>query len=338
MVGHRYELVEVAGEGGMATVWRGLMRGAAGWERPVAVKKMKPEFRAVKNYIDMFVEEARVGSELNHPNIVQVYDFCMDAEKSYYLVMEWIEGIDLHNYAYTYKRLGERSPWALVCAIGIGALRGLSAAHCRTHRDGGAAPIIHRDVSPANILLSNNGTVKITDFGLARAKDRIFSLTAPGVVKGKLSYLSPEITVGRKATYASDLFALSSCLWEALAGERLFQGQNDLEVFSKIRSGEVRPLEELRPDIPKSLVEVIHKGLSVDPAGRATSAAEMASQLAQVLRLAPSVDGKTHLAESVRWVAEQHRKKREGSGKTLEVVEVVEPTWSCLIDIDWDDE
>ena len=335
MVAQRYELLEVAGQGGMATVWRGQMKGAAGWARPVAVKKMRPEFRAVKNYIDMFVEEARVGSDLNHPNIVQVYDFIQDRDRSYYLIMEWVEGIDLHTYIYTFKALKQPTPWALMAAVGIGALRGLAAAHERKTRDGTLSPVIHRDVSPGNILLDENGTVKITDFGLARAKDRIFSLTAPGVVKGKLSYLSPEITVVRKATFKSDLFAMGSSLWEGLAGERLFQGENDLEVFSKIRSGEVRPLAELRPDIPGKLAEVVHRALALDPDERQGSAREMANQLSEVLRLAPSVDGQSMLSESVSWAREKmgHGKR---DAEEVDIVEVVEPAWSFSIDIDMD--
>jgi len=335
MIAHRYELLAIAGQGGMATVWRGQMRGAAGWARPVAVKKMRPEFRAVKNYIDMFVEEARVGSDLNHPNIVQVYDFIQDKDRAYYLVMEWVEGIDLHSYIYTFTALGELTPWALMVAVGIGALRGLAAAHERKSRDGSPSPVVHRDVSPGNILLDENGTVKLTDFGLARAKDRIFSLTAPGVVKGKLSYLSPEITVGRRATPRSDLFAMGSSLWEALAGERLFQGETDLEIFSKIRSGEVRRLEEVRPDVPSKLAEVVHRALSIDPDERQGSAREMANELAEVLRLAPAIDGQSMLAESVRWA-----RQRSGLGpkdavsEGVEIVEVVEPAWSYSIDID----
>lgn len=339
MVAHRYELVEIAGEGGMATVWRGTMRGAAGWERPVAIKKMKPEFRALKNYIDMFVEEARVGSELNHPNIVQVYDFCQDAEKSYYLVMEWIDGIDLHSYTYTYDTLGERTPWALVAAVGIGALRGLGAAHARVSPTGSPAPIVHRDVSPANILLGMDGGVKLTDFGLARAKDRVFSLTAPGVVKGKLSYLSPEVAAGEAATPRSDLFSTASTLWEALAGRRLFRGDTDLEIFLQIRRGDASPIEELRPDVPPRLAALLARALAVDPAERPPSADDMASELADIVRESAGIDARALLAESVRWVRDQRdagRAQREQAGDEVADggSQVVEPAWSYIIEFD----
>jgi serine/threonine protein kinase len=285
----KYELVELAGEGGMASVWRAVMHGAAGFTRQVAVKKIKSEYRAIRNYIDMFVEEARVGSDLAHPNIVQVFDFCTDDEGSYYLVMEWVEGMDLGTFIRSFRDVGTETPWPLIVAMGIGALRGLGAAHERQRPDGTVAPVIHRDVSPHNILLGINGVVKLTDFGLARARDRVFSLTAPGTVKGKLSYLSPEVTLGKPATPQSDLFAMGSVLWEALSGTRLFDARTDLEVFKQIRNCEIRPLAPLRPDLPAELITAIDRALSKDPALRFPSARAMAFSLAEILRYAPQV-------------------------------------------------
>jgi serine/threonine protein kinase len=285
----KYELVELAGEGGMASVWRAVMHGAAGFTRTVAVKKIKAEYRAIRNYIDMFVEEARVGSDLAHPNIVQVFDFCTDDEGAYYLVMEWVEGMDLGTFIRSFRDVGAETPWPLIVAMGIGALRGLGAAHERQRPDGTVAPVIHRDVSPHNILLGVNGVVKLTDFGLARARDRVFSLTAPGTVKGKLSYLSPEVTLGKPASPQSDLFAMGSVLWEALSGTRLFDARTDLEVFKQIRGCEIRPLVPLRPDLPAELVAAIDRALSKDPAHRFPSARAMAFALAEILRYAPQV-------------------------------------------------
>src|SRR5687767_4694336 len=136
----------------MATVYKAVIRGAAGFQRSVAVKHIRPEFRALKNYVDMFVEEARVGSELAHPNIVQVHDFCA-AEGHYYLIMEWVEGIDLGAFIKSYRDQQKLVPWPLAVAVGIGTLRGLGAAHDRVSADGTPAPVIHRDVSPHNVLL-----------------------------------------------------------------------------------------------------------------------------------------------------------------------------------------
>ncbi|RMH38703.1 MAG: serine/threonine protein kinase [Deltaproteobacteria bacterium] len=300
VIAGKYELRELAGEGGMATVWRARMYGAAGFSREVAVKKMKAEFRAIKNYIDMFVEEARVGSDLQHPNIVQVYDFCQDDEKSYYLVMEWVDGVDFGSFVRAFRAQGHPIPWPLVAAIGVGVLRGLAAAHERRGPTGQPAPVIHRDVSPQNILLRRDGIVKLSDFGLARAMDRIHSLTAPGTVKGKLSYLAPEITMGRSATVLSDLFSAGSVLWEGLAGAPLFDGERDVDVFAKIRRGEVRPIEQVRPDVPVALAQVVHRALAVAPRERFPSARQMANELASVLATVQSpTDAQTLLGRAV---------------------------------------
>ena len=196
LIDGKYQLVSLAGEGGMALVYKAVVRGAAGFQRTVAVKHIKPEYRALKNYIDMFIEEARVGSELAHPNIVQVHDFCSEAG-SYYLIMEWVEGIDLGALIKVNRDAVRDVPWPVAAIIAIGTLRGLGAAHDRVAPDGTPAPVIHRDVSPHNVLLGLNGAVKLSDFGLARARDRAASLTAPGTVKGKLSYLAPEVTFGK---------------------------------------------------------------------------------------------------------------------------------------------
>ncbi len=326
VVAGKYELVEVAGEGGMATVWRAVMHGAAGFSRPVAVKKIKFEYRQIRHYIDMFVEEARVGSQLIHPNIVQVFDFIVDDEGSYYLVMEWVEGLDLGSFITAYRRMGQPTNWPLIVAIGIGALRGLAAAHERRRVDGTVAPVIHRDISPHNILLGVNGGIKLSDFGLARARDRMYSLTAPGTVKGKLSYLAPEITVGKSAGTASDLFAMGSVLWEALAGNRLFDGRSDLDIFNMIRNGIVRPLANERPDLPASLVNAVHQALALDPQERFSSARAMALALARCLQAnEASLDIQTLLGVSVQ-------SAREELGLEMRVDNT--PTFSFTLDVD----
>jgi serine/threonine-protein kinase len=321
VVDGKYELVELAGEGGMATVWRAIVRGAAGFSRTVAVKKIKSEFRAIRNYIDMFVEEARVGSDLAHPNIVQVYDFCTDEEGSYYLVMEWVEGMDLGSFIRSYREKGESTPWPLVVAIGIGTLRGLGAAHERTRDDGTPSPVIHRDVSPHNILLGANGVVKLTDFGLARARDRVYSLTAPGTVKGKLSYLAPEVTLGQAASPQSDLFGMGTVLWEALAGARLFDARTDLEVFKQIRSCDIRPLARIRPDVPPALVTAIETSLKKDPKQRFESARAMAFALAEILKSAQqTTDAQQALGTTVVEAKRRLANKQKGTDN--------QPTWA----------
>jgi eukaryotic-like serine/threonine-protein kinase len=299
LIDGKYQLVQVAGEGGMATVYKAVQKGAAGFQRTVAIKKIKPEYRAVKNYVDMFIEEARVGSELAHPNIVQVHDFVAQ-EGSYYLVMEWVEGIDLGHFIKAHREAGVHVPWPLAVAIGIGTLRGLGAAHDRRGPDGEAAPVIHRDVTPHNVLLGVNGVVKLTDFGLARARDRVASMTAPGTVKGKLSYLAPEVSFGKSNTPQSDLFCVGSVLWETLSGERLFDGKTDVEIFKKIRACKIPPIAERRADIPPALVAVLDMALDIEPTNRFASATAFAHALAQVMKQAVGIDPQTALGTAVR--------------------------------------
>jgi len=294
----KYQLTKIAGEGGMATVYKALVRGAAGFQRAVAVKHIRPEFRALKNYIDMFVEEARVGSELAHPNIVQVHDFVAEGG-NYYLIMEWVEGIDLGAFIQAYKQRGIHIPWPLIAGIGIGTLRGLGAAHERVAPDGSPAPVIHRDVSPHNVMMGVNGVVKLSDFGLARARDRIASLTAPGTVKGKLSYLAPEVAFGKPNTVQSDLFGVGNLLWESLTGERLFDGKTDVEIFKKIRNCVVPPIAERRTDVPAALAAVLDTALAADPANRYASADEFAHALGQVMKQAVGINPATALGAAV---------------------------------------
>lgn len=322
-IADRYELVESAGEGGMATVYRGIQHGAAGFVRQVAIKRIKPEFQAIQNYISMFVEEARVGSDLAHPNIVQVHDFVIDG-KAYYLVMEWVEGLDLGSLVRAFLHAGQKVPWFLVTAVCIDTLRGLSAAHERRRHDGSRSPVVHRDVSPHNILVSINGMAKLTDFGLARARDRLFSLTAPGTVKGKLTYLSPEVSYGQQATPLSDIFSLGNVLWESLAGRRLFRGASDLDTFTLIRECRVPSLVGIRPDVPIPLAEAIHKSLQREPGDRFASARDMAKTLADVMAEAGwHEDSRLKLGYSVL----QSRTKDGISSDWQERADRVTPVW-----------
>jgi serine/threonine-protein kinase len=291
LVAARYRLEQVAGRGGMATVWRGTLSGHAGFCRTVAIKQMHAHLAEQKSFVDMFIEEARIGAELHDPHIAQTYDFVHE-HGQYYLVVEWVEGIDLGNLLRHLQGRGERMRWEMAAAIGIGILRGLAAAHERCMPGGIAAPIVHRDVSPHNVLLTVKGMVKLIDFGLSLARDRSAELTDPGVVKGKMSYLSPEVVVGERPGPHSDQFAAGAVQWEMLAGRRLFEGPSDLDVYQQLRQGRVLPLRSHRPDVPGRLVDVIHRALSIGPERRFPSSREMAVELGQVLK--KSREGNLH--------------------------------------------
>lgn len=283
IVGGRYELVEIAGRGGMADVWRGRVRGDSGFERDVAVKQMHLNLTTQPQYVAMFVEEARIGSSLQSPNVSEVHDFVHD-RGNYYMVLEWIDGIDLGSWVRWHLAHGEQTRWELIAAIAVGILRGLAAAHERLGPDGRPMPVVHRDVSPHNILLTTRGMVKLIDFGLALAPDRRQETTDPGIVKGKMAYLAPEIVGGGRPVPASDQFACGSVLWESLVGHKLFDGATDYETYCKLRDCLVPPLRAQRPDVPAAFAQIIHRALSPSVDTRFPSTREMARQIGTALK------------------------------------------------------
>ncbi len=300
LLGGKYEVLELAGEGGMAKVYRGQTHGAAGFTRPVAIKRVLAPLSQNPEFLKMFVEEARVVSELDHPNIAQIHDFDRDRNGEYYLVLEWVEGLTLSEWRRGYRAHGRHTPWSLTAAIGIEVLEALHAAHARLDAEGRPAPVFHRDVTPQNVMLSNCGVVKLTDFGLARAMDRS-SITKPGFVKGKISYLAPELTYEAEPSAQTDVFSAGVVLWEILAGEKLFKGDDPLKVLGTIRASDTPDLAEFRDDLPQRLVEIINKSLRRNPIERYTSSREMARDLAMLLRTTNEVTDSHVIAESVRW-------------------------------------
>lgn len=309
----RYELRSIAGKGGMATVWRATMRGAAGFCREVAVKRILPSLARDKQFVRMFVEEARIGSSLLHPNIVAVLDFAQD-EDGYFLVMEWVDGMDLATFAKSYTERDETTPWWLVAAAGIEVCRALGSAHERRDEDGDPSPVFHRDVDPRNVLVASNGAVKLTDFGLARATDGV-RLTQPGMVKGKVGYVAPEILQSIPASGASDIYGAGIVLWEALSGENLFDGKTDHEVLLQVRAGEVRPIEALRPDVPHELADIVHRALAFDPADRWQSAAAMGRALAALLRATPERSDSAAMARALRRARKRKRQRLDDTDR-----------------------
>ena len=300
MLAGKYELVEQLGRGGMAVVWRGIAHGASGFARPVAIKRIEAQVIGFAEVIEMFVEEARVGALLSHPNIVQVFDFGQDEDGHYFLVSELVNGLHLGQWVQSHFERGQReTPWALVAAIGIEMLRGLEAAHSRKAPDGAASPILHRDVTPPNILLDVGGVVKLADFGLARAMDR-GQMTRPNIVKGKLSYLAPELLMGDAPSPATDLFSVGIVLWEALTGERLFNATSDVDVVAQVREAQVPMLSMKRKNLPMALTSAVHRALEKDPARRFRTAREMLEALTDVLRVLPDSTDAMALGRSVR--------------------------------------
>jgi serine/threonine-protein kinase len=296
----KYELIEKAGVGGMAVVWRARTLGAAGFARPVAVKRIIPHLATSSEFVAMFVEESRVVSELQHPGIAQIHDFGVDDDGHHFLVLEWIEGIDLQELVDAFVKAKDPTPWPVMTAVAISVLEALSAAHERKDAKGAPAPIFHRDVTPHNVRIGALGYAKLTDFGIAKAADRA-TMTRPDAIKGKISYVSPEMLKGKPASPQTDVFAVGIVLWEALTGRRLFDAPTDMQVMFMVHEAQVPPLREARPDAPEGLAAAVQKALAKDPAKRFPSAAAMARALTLVLREAPDPVDPKRIAELVAW-------------------------------------
>ena len=317
----KYELLELTAEGGMAQIWRAKQRGAGGFSRVVAIKRMRPELVGEREMVTMFIEEARVCSELLHPNIVQILDMDTDADDNYFIALEWVEGINLRDYLQSFVDARRPTPWRLVVAICVEVLRGLGAAHARTDDEGLPAPVIHRDVTPQNVLLSVDGKVKLSDFGVSRASDRA-SWTSPNVVKGKLAYMAPEIFDDRPISVQSDLFSLGVTLWEGLAGRRLYDLDDNIELFTAAREAHVPPLAEQREDLPPALAEEVTRLLSRDPDRRHASALELIRVLAAILRRDHDLTDEAALAVSVAQARRQLSSSQHAKRPTRTMVSV----------------
>ncbi len=296
----KYEILGLIGRGGMATVWRARTHGSSGFTKTVAIKRVLPEYGSDDQFARMFVEEARVVSALQHPNIAQVHDFGSDQHGSHYIVMEWVDGLSLTHWVNAHRATNELTPWPYVAAIGIEVARALAAAHERVDERGRLSPVVHRDVSPSNVLVGRNGVVKLVDFGLAHARDRLWR-TRPGTFKGKLAYTPPERLAGAPISASNDVYCLGIVLWESLAGKRLFRGDTDAEVLKNVRAGIARPLSDVRDDLPPALLATVHRALERDPADRFPDARALLRALAAILREQPDPTDAEPLGQSVQW-------------------------------------
>ena len=277
----RYRLVELLASGGMADVWRAEVSGAAGVVREVALKLVRGEHEASSDFVKMFVEEARLASRLTHANIVQVHDFD-EVGGRYYIAMELVRG---HHLGRVVERARERGlPLGLPRAVNIVAevAKGLAHAH-RASEGGRPLGIVHRDVSPHNVLVSFEGEVKLADFGIARAAGQV-GLTEPGTVKGKLAYMPPEQALGGAVDARADLYALGVVLWELCAGRRLFARDTEAATWAAVTSAEpVSPASAWNEAVPPRLDALLAALLERVPARRLASADEAAAALSGIL-------------------------------------------------------
>jgi eukaryotic-like serine/threonine-protein kinase len=283
----KYVVKRKLAEGGMAEIYLATSTGAEGFEKEVVIKRVRSFLSDDESFVQMFIAEARLASGLNHANVVQIFDFAKH-EDSYYLAMEYIRGCSLWDLRKRCREKGISVPPVLVAHIGAQVAAGLHYAHRLKSSDGELVHLVHRDVTPHNVLLSYDGAVKLTDFGIAKASNK---LTQPGVLKGKFAYMSPEQARGEEVDARTDVFALGVVLWEMLTGGKLFDGDSEMAVLRAVQESVIARPARLNPDVPQELDQVVCTALERDPEARYQSAGELERALAQcVLHRATSVD------------------------------------------------
>jgi serine/threonine protein kinase len=266
-----YELVRQLGRGGFAEVWLAKRTGPGGFESRVAIKTVRIELRTDPTFQQMFTDEAKLAARINHPNVVSIFELG-EADDVLYLVMEYITGRPLNVLSHMMQRAGKPIPVGIIMRILADTCAGLHAAH-ELERDGKSLGVIHRDVSPQNILVSDKGTVKLIDFGVAKANDRLAADTTDGHTKGKLRYMAPEQAMARPVDRRADIYAVGAVAFDLLEGHPPHDGQNDLaRLFKLMDKGPPPPFVT---DVPKPIADVIHKALSADVDARWATAAEM---------------------------------------------------------------
>jgi eukaryotic-like serine/threonine-protein kinase len=270
----RYAIYDQIASGGMATVHFGRFAGPSGFARTVAIKRAHPHLARESDFALMFLDEARLAARIRHPNVVATIDV-LQTPTDLALVMEYVHGESLWKLARAAKDRGERVPVAVSAAIIIDTLHGLHAAHEATDEQSRPLGIVHRDVSPQNILVGVDGIARLVDFGIAKAAGRLHE-TKDSSVKGKYAYMAPEQARGEPLTRLADTFSAAIVFWELLTGERLFAGKSEAETIHKCLVARVRPPSQLAPDLDPALDAILAKGLSRDPAKRYPTAREMA--------------------------------------------------------------
>ena len=277
----RYTITERLDQGGMAEVFRGVAEGIEGFKKSVAIKRILPNLTKNQKFVSMFLDEARLSLFLQHANIVAVFDISKTKDNAYFLVMEYVDGCNLKALMERQRAKGKRLEVGQAIYLMNECCKALNYAHSLEHPETGQPlGIVHRDISPPNILLSKMGEVKLVDFGLAKANSQIES-TDPGVVKGKFSYLSPEAASGLEVDHRADIFAVGIILWEMFTGRRLFYGDTDYQTVELVRQARVPSIQALNPEIDSELEAIVKKALARDPNDRYQHAADLGEALVQ---------------------------------------------------------
>lgn len=302
----KYTLLERVAVGGMAEIYRAKTVGLGGFEKLLAIKRLHPQYGREKDIAQMLVDEARIAVHLTHPNIAQIFDLgCIDGQ--YFIAMEFIDGVDLHQISRAVRRHDLEIPVAALVFIMAEALGGLHYAHSRSDAEGRPLEIVHRDVSPQNIMISREGEVKLVDFGIAKAQLNDENSSQHGIIKGKFYYMSPEQAYGHHIDVRTDIFAAGMVLYELLAGQNPYEGIEEAQLLKAVRQADFAPMFAMRPDLDAQLAEIITRATRRDAQHRFESALEMQSALVAYLDRQAEPYRRTELAQYVRDLVGEQR-------------------------------
>ncbi len=294
----KYTLLRKLAIGGMAELFLSRAEGIEGFEKNVVLKRILPQLAASEDFVRMFLDEARLAGTLHHPNIAQVYDIGR-AGRSYFFTMEYVRGKDLREILRASKKRGELIPFNHAISMVMGCCAGLHYAHEKLGSDGQPLGVVHRDVSPANILVTYEGGVKIVDFGVAKARSRQTE-TRAGSLKGKISYMSPEQCKGELVDRRSDVFAIGILLFELTTSTRAFRGENEFAILSKIVNEDVPSPATRRASYPPELEAIVNKALRRNPDERYSTAEELQLDLEHFARKQSAPSSAIELAKFLR--------------------------------------
>jgi serine/threonine-protein kinase len=312
----RYRVVEKLESGGMAEVFRAESEGLQGFRKQVAIKRVLPHLSEKKKFIAMFLDEARVTAQLTHSNCVQVFDIGV-GDNAYFIVMEYVDGANLKSIAESLKKQGKDFPVAAAAFIAQEICKGLSYAHELTDQNGMPLNMVHRDMSPPNVLVTKYGEVKIVDFGLAKASSQL-EKSEPGIIKGKFSYLSPEAAMGQEVDSRTDIFAVGIILWELLAGQRLFLGDTDFQTVKKVQQAQVPPISQVNRRVPPELERIVNKSLAKDLTQRYGTARELGQDLVRFLYSYGQAIGTFDVATIVQSTMREKQRVRPPQGSIID--------------------
>ncbi|HEX8793706.1 MAG TPA: serine/threonine-protein kinase [Polyangiaceae bacterium] len=315
----RYELLCPIAEGGMASVWIARQTGKHGFQRLVAIKTILPKYAAEPSFQNMFIDEARIASRIEHANVTQILDVG-EQHGVTYLVMEYVDGDALSKIYRAAKKKGAKVPLGVPLRLMADTCGGLHAAHELKDDDGQPMGVVHRDVSPQNVLVTTRGVAKLIDFGIAKARDRLAGETHADTLKGKVQYMPPEQALGRPVDRRADVWAAGAVLYHLISGRPPFEADNEIQTLFQITSG--RPPPPLAPTVPQPVRDVIKKALAQKPDDRYASAAEMQQALETAIVQANLTTSTSAIASFLdEMVGDRTKKRKEAIAFGLKAAE-----------------